>query len=129
MSDEGFLGRVYRTCVYVWAFGALAAWGYFGPHAALGWTFGSAISVGLLYAIEWIVRKTVTPGNLRAKKVLTTIAALHWPIILAIMALAVWLSGRRIAYLIAFSAGLGLTQAVIVLKTVGAMIVERTNKQ
>lgn len=125
MNDEGFLGRVYRTSAYVWAFGALAIWSYFGLHAALGWTFGSAISVGLLFGIEWIVRKAVTPGNIRAKKVLTNVAALHWPIILAAMALAIWLSQRRVAYLVAFIAGLGLAQAVIVLKTLGAILVKR----
>lgn len=128
MIDEGFIGRVVKTSAYVWAFGALIAWSFGGLHTAFGWTFGSAISVGLLAGIEWIVRKAVTPGNLRAKKVLTNVAALHWPIILAIMALAVWLSGRRIAYLLAFIAGLGLAQIVIVLKTIGAMFVERINK-
>lgn len=127
MSDEGFIRRVYRTSVIVWVFGVLVSWSIAGLHAAFGWTFGSAISVGLLAGIEWIVRKAVTPGNLRAKKVLTNVAALHWPIILAVMALAIWLSARRIPYLIAFIAGLGLAQVVIVLKTVGAVIVERLN--
>lgn len=129
MTDEGFLGRVYRTSAIVWAFGALVVWSFAGLHAAAGWTFGSAISVGLLAGIEWIVRKAVTPGNLRAKKVLTNVAALHWPIILAIMALAIWLSGRKIAYLIAFIAGLSLTQVVIVLKAVGTVLVERLNEK
>lgn len=128
MIDEGFLGRVYRTSAIVWAFGALIAWSFAGFYAAFGWTFGSAISVGLLAGIEWLVRKAVTPGNLRAKKVLTNAAVLHWPIILGIMALAIWLSGRHVAYLIAFAAGLGLAEAVIVLKTVGAVIVERMNR-
>jgi hypothetical protein len=129
MTDEGFIGRVYRTCAYVWAFGALIAWSYGGLHTAFGWTFGSAISVGLLYGIERVVRKAVRPGNIGAKKYLAYVAALHWPIIVGIMALAVWLSGRRIAYLIAFIAGLGLTQVVIVLKAVGAVLVERMNER
>jgi hypothetical protein len=129
MIDEGFLGRVYKTSVVIWAFGALAIWSLSGWHTALGWTIGSAISVGLLAGIEWIVRRTIRPGNLRAKKALANVAALHWPIILAIMALAIWLSGRRIPYLIAFIAGLGLAQAVIVLKTLGVIIVERLNEK
>lgn len=129
MIDEGFLGRVYRTSGVVWAFGLLVSWSIAGLHAAFGWTFGSAISVGVLAGIEWIVRKAVRPGNLRAKKALTNAAVLHWPIILGIMALAIWLSGRRVTYIVAFVAGLGLTQVVIVLKTVGAMLVEHINKQ
>ena len=126
--DEGFIARVYRTSAYVWAFGAMVAWSVAGPYAALGWTVGSAISVGLLVAIEWIVRRAVRPGNLRAKKVLTNAALLHWPIILMLLAAAVWLGGRRVAYIIAFAAGLGLVQAVIVLKAIGIFIIEQTNK-
>ncbi len=129
MNDEGFIGRVYRTCAYVWAFVALAIWSYFGGHAALGWTFGAAISVGLLFAIEWIVRKAVRPGNVRAKRVLTNAALLHWPIILGTMALAIWFGQRRVAYLIAFIAGLSLTQVVIVLKALGAKLVERMDEK
>jgi hypothetical protein len=125
--DEGFIARVYKTSAYVWVFGALVAWSVAGPWAALGWTVGSAISVGLLAAIECIVKRAVRPGNLRAKKVLTNAALLHWPIIVAVLALAVWLGGRRVAYIIAFAAGLGLTQLVITLKAVGALIVERLN--
>ncbi len=129
MNDPGFLGRVYRTSAALWAIVALGIWSFAGAHTALGWTFGSAISVGLLYAIEWLVRRAVRPGNVRARKALANAALLHWPIILAVMALAVWLGGRRVSYLIAFIAGLGLAQAVIVLKTIGAAIVERLNKQ
>lgn len=129
MNDEGFIRRVYKTCAYVWAFVGLGVWSFAGPHTAFGWTFGAVISVGLLAGIEWIVRKAVRPGHTREKKLLTNAAVLHWPIILGIMALAVWLSGRRIAYLIAFIAGLGLAQVVIVLKTLGAMLVDRMNEK
>jgi hypothetical protein len=126
--DEGFVARVCRTSVVVWAFGALVAWCVAGPYAALGWTVGSGISVGVLAAIDWMVRRTMRPGDTRAGKKLMKAAALHWPIILVLLAGAVWLSGRRVAYVIAFVAGLGLAQAVIVLKAVGVLIVERIDK-
>lgn len=129
MIDEGFVGRVYRTSAIVWAFGALVTWSFAGLHAVVGWTFGSAVSVGLLAGIEWIVRKAVTPGNLRAKRILTNVALLHWPVILAVMALAIWLSGQRTAYLIAFAAGLSLTQAVIMLKAVGMLVLQLLNRK
>jgi hypothetical protein len=127
-TDEDFIARVCRTSVVVWAFGAMAAWCVAGPYAALGWTFGSAISVGLLAAIDWMVRRTMRPGDARAGKKLMKAAALHWPIILMLLAGAVYLSGRRVAYIVAFVAGLGLAQAVIVLKAVGQLLVERMNK-
>lgn len=129
MNDEGYFGRVYRTSAIVWLFGVLAAWAVAGIYAAFGWTMGSAISVGLLAGIEWIVRTIVRPGNVAAKKALTKVAALHWPIIVGVLALAIWLSGRRVEYIVAFAAGLGLAQAVIVLKAVGAVIVDGMNKE
>ncbi len=125
--DEGFITRVYRTSAYVWAFGALVAWSVAGWHAALGWTVGSAVSVGVLAAIEWMVRRAAVPGDTRAGRKLMKAAALHWPIILVLLAAAVWLGGRRISYIVAFVAGLGLAQAVIALKALGILIVSRTN--
>jgi hypothetical protein len=124
--DEGFIARVYRTSAYVWAFGAMVAWSVAGPHAALGWTVGSAISVGVLAGIEWAVKRVIKPDNPRARKSFANVAMLHWPIIVAVLALAVWLSGRRAAYVIAFAAGLGLTQLVIALKAIGILIIERS---
>jgi hypothetical protein len=126
--DEGFIARVYRTSAYVWAFGALVAWGWAGPYAALGWSLGCALSVGVLAGIEWIVRRAVRPGNTRTRKTLTNAAALHWPIILVFMGFVFWLGRGRMAYLIAFIAGLGLVQAVIVLKALGILIVQHLNR-
>jgi hypothetical protein len=123
--DEGFIARVYRTGAYVWAFGAIAAWSVAGLWAALGWTVGSAVSIGVLAAIEWVVRRTAKPGDTRAARKLTKAAALHWPIILVLLAASVWLGGRRVSYMIAFVAGLGLAQAVIALKALGILIVKR----
>ena len=125
--DECFIARVCKTSVVVWAFGVMVSWSVAGPYAALGWTVGSGISVGVLAAIDWIVRRTVRPGDTKAGGKLMKAAALHWPIILVLLAAAVWLSGRRVTYLIAFAAGLGLAQAVIFLKAVGVLIVERIN--
>jgi hypothetical protein len=125
--NEGFIARVYRTSGYVWAFGALVAWSVAGFWAALGWTVGSAVSVGVLAAIDWTVRRAARPGDSRAGPKLMKAVALHWPIILLLLGAAVWLGGRRVSYMVAFAAGLCLAQAVIALKALGILIVGRTN--
>lgn len=125
--DEGFITRVYRTSAYVWTFGALVAWSASGFWAALGWTVGSAVSVGVLAAIDWMVRRAARPGDSRAGRKLMKAVALHWPIILILLAAAVWLGVGRVSYMVAFAAGLCLAQAVIALKALGILIVSRVN--
>lgn len=127
--DDGFVGRVYKTSAWTWAFGAMVALSLGGWHTALGWSIGSAISIGLLAAIDWVVRRSVRPDNIRAKKVLTNAAILHWPIIVAVLAFGIWISAKSILYIIAFAAGLGLVQAVIVLKAISIFIIEQINKE
>lgn len=126
--DEGFIRRVYTTSAYVWAFGLLTSWSVSGFHAAVGWTVGSAVSLGLLRGIEWFIRGTVRPGNSGARRSLPLIALLHWPVLIAVLAGAVWLGRGRYSYIVAFCAGLVLTQAVIVLKVVGMLINQRLNR-
>ena len=126
--DEGFIRRVYITSAYVWAFGALMSWARFGPWAALGWTVGSAISLGLLRVIEWFIRRTAMPGNDAAKRSFLIGALLHWPVLIALLAGGVWIGRGRFAYIVAFCAGLALTQAVIVLKVVGMLVNQRLNR-
>lgn len=126
--DEGFIARVYRMSAVVWAFGALAFWGSLGKYAAIGWTVGSAISVGLLRGIDWFIRRTVTPENDRARRSLPIAALLHWPVLIAALGAAVWFGRGHVSYIVAFCAGLVLTQAVIVLKVVGMLVNQRLNR-
>jgi len=123
--DEGFVSRVYRTSAYVWAFGALVAWSIAGPWAALGWTLGATLSVGVLAAADQLVRRAAGSGDRRAGRKLVKAVALHWPIILVLLAAAVRLGGSRVSYLAAFAAGLCLVQAVVALKALGILIVGR----
>lgn len=126
--DEAFLARVYRMSAVVWAFGLLVFWSILGWRAALGWTVGCAISMGLLAGVQWVVRSVVTPDNPRAKRMLTVIALLHWPVLIGVLAAAVLLARGHFSYIVAFCAGLILTQAVIVLKVVGMLVNQRLNK-
>ena len=123
--DEGFLSRVYRTSAVVSAFGVMVAWSVAGPHAAIGWIVGSTISLGVLRGIEWFVGKTLRPGSERSGRALLLGALVHWPFLLALLAGAVWFGRGRFSYIVAFCAGLLLTQAVIVLKVVGMLVNQR----
>jgi hypothetical protein len=126
--DEGFIRRVYITSAYVWAFGLLASWSVSGFRAALGWTVGSAISLGLLRGIDWFIRGTVRPSNTRARRSLPLVALLHWPVLIAVLAAGVWFGRGHFSYIVAFCAGLVLTQGVIILKVIGMLVNQRLNK-
>lgn len=126
--DEGFIGRVYRTSVYVWAFGLMVSWSIAGAHAALGWTVGSAVSLGLLRGIEWFIRGTMRPGNERAGRAVVIVGLLHWPVLIGVLGVAIWLGRAHFLYIVAFCAGLALTGAVILLKVVGMLVNQRLNK-
>ncbi|NLN76714.1 MAG: hypothetical protein GX139_10440 [Armatimonadetes bacterium] len=126
--DAGFIRRVYLTSSYVWFFGLLVSISVSGWRAALGWTIGSAISVGLLRAIEWFVGNTFRADSKRIRGVSLAAIALHWPVLIAALAGGIWLGRGHFPYIVAFCAGLVLTQAVIALKVVGMLIVQRLNK-
>lgn len=126
--DEGFIRRVFITSGYVWAFGLLASWSMSGWRAAFGWTVGSALSVGLLRAIEWFVRSAIRPGHKAARKQLLIVAIIHWPALVAVLAGGLWLARGNFPYIVAFCAGLVLTQLIIVLKVVGMLVNQYLNK-
>ncbi len=139
--DEAFIKRVYASSAYLWAFGvliSLAIWQllisrgleparYWGLMTALGWTMGSLMSVGTLWSLEWIVRRAFIPGNLGAKKNLFKFSLAKLVLIILFLALAVKLGGKSFSFIVAFCAGVVLTQAVIFLKVLGKLICEHFN--
>ena len=125
--DEGFLGRVYRTSAYVWAFVALLLLSLAGWPAAAGWTVGSALSLGVLRSLEVVIRRSFVPGVPNARGSLTKLSVVKLPLILLVLGLVVWLGRNSFAFIIAFCAGVVLTQTVIFLKVLGMLFVERLN--
>jgi hypothetical protein len=123
--DEGFLGRVYRTSVVVWAIGTAISWGVGGLPAAAGWTIGSALSMGLLRGFERMARRSFVPGAEQAHRDFGRFSAAKLPIILVVLVGVVVIGGRSFELIAAFCAGVILTQAVIVLKALGLVIVGR----
>ena len=124
--DEGFLGRVYRTSAVLWAIGTAISWGIAGLPAAAGWTVGSALSMGVLWGFERMARRSFTPGAHDARRHFARFSAVKLPIILVVLLGIVPIGGRSFAAIAAFCAGVILTQAVIVLKALGLVIVRRS---
>jgi hypothetical protein len=137
--DDAFIKRVYRTSISMWGFGALVWLGLWqvltargwtlspnwGWMAALGWTLGSAMSVGLLWSLERIIRRAFVPGNTEAKRNLGRFSLVKLVVVAAILAIIVIFGGRSFALVGAFCAGVALTQAVMFFKVVGMLICER----
>ncbi|MCE5322656.1 hypothetical protein LLG46_04985 [bacterium] len=139
--DNAFIKRTYISSAYLWIFGVLvwlSLWhiltGYgirLNPHwgwmAAIGWSLGSAVSIGTLWSLEWIVSRAFVPGNRHAKKSLVKFSILKLIVIILLMGLIVKLGGKSFALIGAFCAGVVLTQAVIFLKVIGKLICEHSN--
>jgi hypothetical protein len=139
--DEAFIRRVYVSSAYIWAFGvlvSLALWQIlisrgieisrnWGLMTALGWSMGLLMSVGTLWSLEWIVKRAFVPGNIGAKKNLIKFSLAKLVAIILFLALVIKLGGKSFSFIIAFCAGVVLTQAVIFLKVLGKLICEHFN--
>lgn len=125
--DDNFIKRTYRTSGYVWAIGVLASWAIAGAYAAVGWTLGAAVSVGILRSLEWIVRRAFVPGASDARGDLARFSLVKLVVVAAVLAGIVLLGGRSFALVVAFCAGVVLTQAVIFLKVLGMLICQYSN--
>ncbi len=123
--DERFLVGVYRTSAVLWAVGAGVFGGLGRESIALGWTIGSGASVGLLRGIEWTVRRFFVPGRMISNRDFIKILAVKLIIIVPFVVGIVLLGGRSFGFIAGFCAGLVLTQSVIVLKVLGAILSER----
>lgn len=127
MNDPGFLDRVYRTGLVVWAIGIIIILARVGAGSASGWTAGCAFSFAVLAAIEWFVRKCFVPGNDKAGSTFTLFAFLKMPALLILLAGAIFLGKDIEGFIWAFCAGVGLVQVVIILKVVGSAVNGRIN--
>ena len=125
--DDDFIKQVYKTSVYIWAFGVLVTWSIAGPLAAIGWTLGSALSVGILCSVEWIVKRAFVPEASDARGALAKFSLIKLLIIMAVLSIIILAGGRNFALVGGFCAGVVLTQGVIFLKTLGTLISQRSN--
>lgn len=135
-ADEGFVQRTYRSAAFVTTFVlfTLAAYAQFwalGPVLA-----GAALGLGLLYTMDWFVRRTFTVERMEATKkkgrgagpgrALLALALVKYPLV----GLALWLTVRfwDLHRVMAFAGGFALIQTVIGLRGVGRYVVDRMNE-
>jgi hypothetical protein len=120
---EGYFSRVYRTSLIVFAVAAALVSGRGGWPALIGLSYGTAISLGGLRAIEIVVRGLFRPGVRLNPKWVTALMVLKLPLLSVVLAGAAWLAVHHLANPFALVGGLALVQAVIFLKAVGSLLV------
>jgi len=123
--DDGFIGRVYVSSAYLWAFVALAVFALWGIVAAAGWTIGCALSVGILRSLEWVVKRNFVPGADKAKQEFAKFSLVKLALVVIILIGVVLAGGSNFGFVAAFCAGLLLAQVVIVAKVLGMLVAER----
>ena len=122
MTDEGFVGRVYKMSALVCAFVLLALMAYkVAPGIVVGVLIGYSVGVLSLATLEIVINRTFRPGNRVAKAKYAVIVVLKYAAIGAILYTIVRTNHVSLP---GFAAGFGIIQAVIVLKTLGALLVQ-----
>lgn len=123
LFSNGYLRRVYRTTLWVWAVVAVLLFVNQGLPAFLGLTMGTAISVGSLRLLELTVLLFLRPGVVTKPNQVAVLLNLKLPLLTVLLGGAVWASVIGVANIFALVGGIVLVQAVIVLKAVGAWLV------
>lgn len=125
--DDAFIKRVYKTSAYVWGFVALVLLSFGQWWAIAGWSWGSILSAGTLWSLQYIIRRAFVPENIKAKTQLGKFSILKIAAVIPILLVAVWACKHSTAFIFAFFAGVLLTQTVIVLKVLGIAICQYSN--
>lgn len=123
MIDEGFIRRTYRTSIVVWAIAVVTMTAFQLWYAAIGFTIGSAISIGILMSLDAVIRRVFVPGSTGAVKKLAKIGFVKL-VVIAVVLIGVVKTGR-FDLIVAFCAGVLLTQSVMFLKVIGTLLAKR----
>jgi hypothetical protein len=117
--DDRFLRQVYILSLILAIVGTVALSIYRLP-IGMSFAIGSFVSLSLIWSLEFVVRRVIRPAQSpKAKQMLLFIAFGKYTILFVgfyFLIKADWLN------VYAFVVGIGLVQAVIVIKAVGMMI-------
>ena len=121
LLDADFLTRIYRTSFAVWLLAILCCAALRAPTSAVGLTVGLGISFGSMNLLRRLVTTLFTPeavkSSTRVSRRLFAVAMAKY----AIIGVILWISLRfGLANPVAIAAGVGLPQAVIFFKALGA---------
>ncbi len=124
--DENFLLRVYRTSIWVGIFAFLWIWIYLGQRVALSFIIGAAVSLIFLRTLEYAVKKYITPQKKKPKPMILITALIKFPLLMVLFYFLVKAEWPNLAALVV---GLGLVQAIIILKAFGIVLVNAVNSR
>lgn len=126
MSEPDYLTRIYRTTAAIMfvltAFFAAVGW----RKVAGGFFIGALVGIGVLWSIEWVVRRSIAPGAIASRKSLLKYVAIKYPL-LAVVVVPVVLA-KDLALSLAFVGGLTLPHAVIFFKAIGSLRNDRSDR-
>jgi hypothetical protein len=128
--DAGFIRRVYRTSLVVWALVAMSVHAQWGWSATSGVTAGTALALASLRAWEWAIRAFVVPGSKRRSPGLLIGLGFLKMILLVALLTVVVITGQRLeANLLALTLGVAggflLVHLVILLKAIGIWLLQK----
>lgn len=127
MNEIGadLLARTCKSSMIVWVIGLCAAWALGGLGCALGWTAGGAVSLGVLWGLDWVVRRSFVPGQTEARRSLARFSLAKLVVVVAVMVVVVLAGKRDLTIVLGFAAGVLLAQAVIVLGVAWRLVCPR----
>jgi hypothetical protein len=120
---EGYFGRVYRTSLLVFAIAAVLVWSRGSLPGLIGLSYGAAISLGSLRAIEIVVRGLFRPEVRLNRRIMVALMIVKLPLLALVLGGAAWMVAEQIANPFALVGGVALVQAVMFLKAVGSLLV------
>lgn len=123
--DEGFVKRVFRTSLWVGGFLGLLLLVGRGTAEGISFCVGAVMSLGLLRALEYTIRRFLVPGKPKASRALLAVVHTKYLLVAICFYFLVQSSWLRPGWL---AVGIGLVQAVIVLKALGILLVNWMNR-
>ncbi len=121
--DLSFIHRVYRTSAILVLVLGLLLWESLGGPAALGLLIGAAVSLMMLAALEWAIRRFISPET-RSPGTLLAVSVLKLVVAAGILVGAFLAAQRGWVSILWILVGFAIPHLVIVLKLIGQKVNE-----
>lgn len=120
---DGSIGRIYRSIALTWAIAVTWACAFQKPWIALSLTIGTLMGTAILASNSWIFPRILRQGVANPTRKLAKIWLLKYPVMAGALYLVLRLDGISV---LALCGGVVLVHLAIVLRTLGAMMVNRS---
>lgn len=123
--DEQFISKVYRSIILAWVIAITWALAFQKPWIALSITLGVLLGTAVLASNSWAAHRMFRRDVRKPSRHIAKIWLLKLPIMVALLYLLLtW----KMINVLALCGGIVLVHLAIVLKTLGAMLVEHLNE-